>query len=183
MLNFSKKPLILITLTLALGLYGCGKKIMVNNNTIQNQNQTINQDNNVSEEIKTLALEIEDWKKYKMISSGKNGIFYYDSCGDKEFDSFVNVVNKGKIFELKLNRALTLIYTPNYNNWTNAELKKHESFWEAGEIYPLYAYQDKILWSGTCGSGMKPDENTSAFYEFQNCETAGKALEYFLKNK
>jgi len=64
MLNFSKKPLILIALTLVLGLglLGCGK-IWPGGNTNTNQNQNVNLNANAA--TTTGEIDTSDWKTYR----------------------------------------------------------------------------------------------------------------------
>ncbi|OGY46674.1 MAG: hypothetical protein A2663_04425 [Candidatus Buchananbacteria bacterium RIFCSPHIGHO2_01_FULL_46_12] len=68
MLKFSKKPLILTALTLALGLglYGCGK-LWPGTNTNQNANVNQNQNANLNTNATTTGGEIDtsDWQTYR----------------------------------------------------------------------------------------------------------------------
>src|SRR3989338_923423 len=194
--NLSKKSLFLSLLlfaSLALTVSACVKKPVVrpvgnqNVDAVINANQTstttTEQAASSTVEIDKLVTQIEDWKLYKKISNGESGIFDFDSCGDKEFDSLVTKVNEGEIYKFDLNGRLPIIYTPNYYHWTNNELKGHQSFCEAGAIYPRYAFADKIFWAGVCGTGAKPDISDQNYVSFQECLMAEEALNYFLRMK
>lgn len=197
------KGFVIITLGLSLLLGGCFRQPALNQNKNESQNVISVQNNNASisndrsqvistttdqvivpaAEIAKLVGQIEDWGLYEKISDGKNVIFNFDSCGDNEFDDFVDKVNAGAIYQLKLNGELPLIYTPNYDSWTNSELMGHKSFCQAGAIYPRYAYSDKIFWAGVCSTGYKPDISDPNYAIFQKCLAAEEALNNFLKAK
>ncbi len=193
MLKFNKKQAILITLTLVLelGLAGCGKNPLPAANSNYNQNQNVNvndgkpatttDNRGAGAEIDKLILQIDDWNLYQ--ASSRKDILNFNSCGDNKFDALLEKVKQGEIYELRLNGVLDLVYTPNYDGWSNADLKYHESFCQAGAIYPRYAYQDKILWAGVCSSGVLPEKTDPGYRSFQRCTKAEEALNNFLQNQ
>jgi len=147
----------------------------------------IEKEQNPKNPIFELASQIDDWKKYNLVSEDEKPIFNFESCGNEEFDNLVAKVNIGDVYRLKLNDALTIIYTPNYNNWERQYFLNfnydNQSFCQAGAIYPKYAFKDKLLWAGVCTVGVLPSKTSPQYKEFQKCIIAEDALEYFIENK
>ena len=131
-----------------------------------NDNETINQILSTFRfvEPKTTAnkadviAKLENWSLYQP-SDAEVGT---GDCGNKEFTDFLKKANSGSKFGYSIN-GLELVYTPNYNNWSNEKFvgfNKNEmkAVCDAGGIYPAHAYADKLLWLGVCSTGALPDD-------------------------
>ena len=139
--------------------------------------------------------QIENWSLYKEINKQSLG---YDIFGDpnecaqvdgfnKEFADFKKEANFGSIKQFLYNGAFVLTITPNYNNWSNEKFlafgADNGAFCSAGGLGPLHAYEDKLLWSNDCSTGMMPDESAPGYKDFIKCTEAEQAIEtYFAKN-
>lgn len=124
---------------------------------------------------------IINWTSYKEITTAERTInfgttdnevsFWTDSV--KEGDvlySFTQKLIKGSVKKLTINKTnLTTVLgdykyvfylTPNYEKWTNDQFKKSGfiPLSGIGDLSPVYAYSDKLIWSTTlnCG-GVKPE--------------------------
>lgn len=101
--------------------------------------------------------QIENWSLYQENASVQVGT---GKCGNQEFDNFLDQANAGSRKTLNLN-GLTLVVTPNYNNWSNEKFvafnNDSTAICGAGGYYPLHAYSDKLLWRGVCGTGAAPE--------------------------
>ncbi|MFA5413285.1 MAG: hypothetical protein WC348_01975 [Patescibacteria group bacterium] len=100
--------------------------------------------------------QVENWSLYKENTSVLVGV----KCSNQEFNSFIDQANTGSRKTLNLN-GLTLVVTPNYNNWTNEKFvgfsNDNTAFCNVGGFGPLHAYSDKLLWEGGCGGGAAPE--------------------------
>lgn len=112
-----------------------------------------------------VASEIENWSLYKENPNVKVGA---GKCGNQEFENFLNRANSGSRKTLVLN-GLTLVITPNYDNWSNEEFmdfnNDNTAFCEVGGFYPLHAYPDELLWRGACSSGAGPEPGEPGYAE------------------
>jgi hypothetical protein len=143
------------------------------------------------EETSLLENQIENWPSYKEIIDEKEKWVGTDSCGNKEFEAVLMEAKKGSMKIFKLNNALDLVITPNYNNWTNEEFTNFNdnptAICAVGGRYPRYAYSDKLLWVGSCGSGFEPDITSPIYKEWKEkqirCEKASKVVKDFFNKK
>ena len=117
--------------------------------------------------------KVENWSLYTTTSLNVGT----GDCGNKDFESFLHRTNNGSKKAQTID-GLTLIYTPNYLNWSNQKFvdfnKDGTAFCGVGGIYPLHAYADKLLWMDNCG-GVLPDD----FVERQKvltCEQTEKVI-------
>lgn len=134
-----------------------------------------------------LIKQIEDWNYYQEITDQIEKTSYFtlpDCSANQEFKDFNLKAVQGEVKVFKLNGALPLVLTPNYFNWGNEKFLSFSSdptaVCYAGGIYPLKAYQDKLLWRESCSTGALPAENTLAYKDFLKCQEAEQVLnEYF----
>lgn len=138
--------------------------------------------------------QIENWGLYKEINKQNLG---YDIFGDpeecvqtegfnKEFADFKKQANQGSIKQFLYGGVFTLTITPNYNHWSNEKFlafgADNGAFCSVGNLSPVRAYEDKLLWNMPCSSGMMPDSNTPGYTDFIKCAEAEQAIvEYLLK--
>jgi hypothetical protein len=123
---------------------------------------------------------ITSWNSYKEISPSERNTSFKDidsinsfwtssvKSGDKKYD-FAQKIIKGSIKKLiidknKLNTILggyeyTFYITPNYEKWSNEEFTSNDFIpsTEIGDLKPLWAYSDKLVWSAFFCGGARPD--------------------------
>lgn len=140
-----------------------------------------------------------DWNSYKEINNEERkllGTSYWPSqvkSTDKLY-SFTEKLLKGsvKMIEFDKNNLKTLIgsykyivyITPNYENWTNEYFSKTSDFNNfmtgIGDLSPIYAYPDKLVWSTTTNCGgvaFDPISQPIEFKEKEQCTALVKELE------
>jgi len=143
------------------------------------------------EEILLLESQIENWSLYQEIVNEEDKWVGADFCGNKEFEEVLLEAKGGSMKILELNDALDLVITPNYKNWTNEEFTAFNNdptaICAAGGRYPQYAYSDKLLWSGSCGTGFMPEITSPIYKEWKEnqirCEKAREVVEVFFAKK
>lgn len=112
-----------------------------------------------------IADQIENWSLYEENTSVQVGA---GKCGNQEFENFLVQANAGsrKTFDLY---GLTLVITPNYNNWSNQKFldfnNDNTAICDVGGYYPLQAYSDKLLWRGVCSGGAGPEPGELGYAE------------------
>lgn len=169
----------ILFLIIALLLTSCGANNIDNNKTQENINKESSLNN---DEIKS---QIENWSLYQEVTNESEKIVGSGDCTtNEEFNNYVNKTKQGSFKRLMLNGALELVITPNYDNWTNEKFlafsNDSTAICAAGGIYPLKAYQDKLLWRGICSTGAIPPTNSPAYGDFQKCTITEEILnEYF----
>jgi hypothetical protein len=126
----------------------------------------------------------ENWQRYTQMAQSSTDLFGTGDCGEGPFQDLEKKADLGDKYSLDLPGNVQLIWTPNYNDLTNAQftafLNDPNAICGVGGIYPLKAYPNKLLWyPGGCG-GAEPDINTPQHDEWQSClETIDSIEEYF----
>ncbi|MDD5566959.1 MAG: hypothetical protein PHH01_02075 [Patescibacteria group bacterium] len=135
----------------------------------------------VVEKNSSLESQIENWSLYQEDPSvvvGGTG-----DCGSRAFTEFYEQINAGSKKILRLNNALELVITPNYNQLTNEQFLAYNEddqlICVAGAIYPFRAYTDKLLWKGVCSTGAIPPENSNSYQVFAKCQEADEIVEAY----
>lgn len=133
-----------------------------------------------------MSAQIEDWSKYKESTSIIVGGL--GDCGTNlVFDALYSQANSGSRKVLRLNGELDLVITPNYLNLRTDQFVRFNSdstaICAAGNVYPFWAYEDKLLWKGVCSTGLMPDPGTSEYEEFQKCQAAEDAVANYFEDK
>lgn len=136
--------------------------------------------------------QIENWGLYQEVKSQslKASIFSDpDECAqvegfNQEFAYFKKQANLGSIKQFLYNGVLSLTITPNYNNWTNDQFlalsSDNGAFCSVGNLSPMHAYEDKLLWNLPCSSGAMPGENDPSYKDFIKCtEAEQEIVDYF----
>lgn len=87
-----------------------------------------------------------------------------------------------------LNGALELVITPNYDHWNNEKFLSFNAsdsgaFCGAGGIYPLHAYEDKLLWTQGCSTGVMLEENQPGYESFMKCVEVEPLVNDYFKMK
>lgn len=127
---------------------------------------------------------IENFSLYDEFRENKENIFGAD-CGNDEFNNLKSLAKEGSVKQLFLPGGFQLVLTPNYYNWSNDKFLGFNNpdsgaFCGAGGIFPLYAYKDNLLWSGSCSSGFMPSPDEAGYEDFMNClESEEMVIEYF----
>jgi hypothetical protein len=140
-----------------------------------------------------------DFGSYKEIDDKERSILnvsYWPSqveSTDKLY-SFTQKLLKGSIKKIKFDKdnlkTLIGIYqyivyiTPNYENWTNEYFSKTSDFNHLmtgiGDLSPIYAYPDKLIWSTTVNCGgvaFDPITHPAEAKEMEQCTTLVNELE------
>jgi len=110
--------------------------------------------NNQKAELDSRDNPIENWDLYEPILSAEEKWVGTGDCGLAEFNNFLLKANQGEMSLLKLQGTLDLLITPNYYYWSNEQflnfLYQSNAICAVAGRYPLRAYEDKLLWIGTC---------------------------------
>jgi hypothetical protein len=130
-----------------------------------------------------LEKQIEQWDLYQ---PAEDIAFGTGEClnMNSEFRSAVSMIQQEGAKRLLLNGALELVLTSNPRGWSNETfLAFHDDqsvICGAGGIYPLQVYDSRLLWKGTCSSGMEPEVGSPSRMIFEKCMIAENVvLEYF----
>ena len=129
-----------------------------------------------------IAAQIEDWSRYAVDDTVVLGTS--EECeGTSAFTELLVSLGAGEKRTQLLNDGLTLVTTPNP---TGLETETFVAFRDddtaycsAGGIYPLRAYDDRLLWSGVCSTGTEPEADTPAHDAFLRCEEARAAVSWY----
>ncbi|MCX6784418.1 MAG: hypothetical protein NTV81_00585 [Candidatus Komeilibacteria bacterium] len=127
--------------------------------------------------------QIENWAEYQEIIDLADKFVGSGDCGSQEFDQFKQKAILGSMKKLSLAGNLDLILTPNYDHWTNNQfldfLQDETAICAAGGRYPLRAFSDKLLWVGSCGSGVAPGAGV-AYNNFIQCQKSAKMVSEYI---
>lgn len=124
----------------------------------------------------SLKSQVENWASYTEVTDpAQKEEVGTGSCGpneNKEFAQNREKTKTGWYKSLNINRV-KLVITPNYFNWSNEKFlafnKDETAICGAGGLYPLHAFSDKLLWSGSCGTGV--------YYQgVEDCEKTRSAI-------
>ena len=92
--------------------------------------------------------------------------------------------DKNNLKTLTGNYEYIVYLTPNYENWTNEYFSKTSDFNNfmtgIGDLSPIYAYPDKLVWSTTTNCGgvaFDPISQPIEFKEKEQCTALVKELE------
>lgn len=100
---------------------------------------------------------ITNWNAYVVSSSYQLAPNSDCAPSNSQFAAYLTRVSSGETFGQNIG-DYTILYTPNYNNWTKDEVnqKSQGSFCETGDPGLEYAYPDKLIWIYGCGGGVDP---------------------------
>lgn len=123
-----------------------------------------------------LKSQVENWANYIEITDPtQKEEVGAGSCGPNENQEFTQVREKIKTGSYKklVIGGVRLVITPNYSKWSNEKFlafnKDETAICGAGGLYPLHAFSDKLLWSGSCGTGV--------YYQgVEDCEKTRSAI-------
>lgn len=125
----------------------------------------------------TVEANIEQWSLYKNDPSVVLGT---GDCGDATRNAQLAKYNAGSKQVQQLNGALPLVITPNIENLTQDQVDEwggdEKAFCAVAGIYPSMAYPERILWIGTCGSGVAVDSSSPDYPKYVACNQALDAI-------
>lgn len=128
--------------------------------------------------INTSAKKLDDWSVYRPMTDINDKWIGSDECGSQEFAAFKKAANVGPMYRLVLPGELELVWTPNYDHWSNDKFlafgEDDTAICAVGGRYPLKGYPDKLLWRTSCGSGVD-------YSGLDTCESSLNKIEEYFK--
>ena len=121
----------------------------------------------IKDQIRTLIdNNVENWELYQMVTDDELKQFGNDDAcpptaqGNATFMEYQTKALAGEVHQLELPYGMFIIYTPNYQNWSNDDFTKitdeGRKVCSPGYPIPLHAFEDKLVW----GAGFYCEESS-----------------------
>lgn len=152
---------------------------------VDDSGEEISDDNSVWQDPVAFKEYIENNSNFVVIEDEElKNDFTVSQYACSHMDPFFEKVREGDIASIKISDELSLYTTPNYEAWTTEKLRENFALCgELGDVFPLKAYPDHLLWVwSNCGGGCDSDTEDSCEW-IDRCEKAMSAVDDYLENE